>query len=234
MTHYDPPSTPDGPPQRFAAAAIALGAVLAVAVVAHHPALHRAVGGPAAETAAALQALAPANRLVHGGLMAVLGLQMVGFAYFSARLGFRRPAVLAGLVAFAAAAVVMIIPMTLDGFVVADFSVRCAAAAQACGAAETAILGLLGIVIQDLTKVGLAATSVAVLCWSIALLGGKAWAARAVGGLGLVCGLGPLAVLLASRLVLTPHSLAAILLASSLWGLAVAALMVRPSASDPG
>ena len=67
-----------------------------------------------------MAALAGVDRFVHGGLIATLGLQVLGFHLFSARLGWERPTVAAAFMAYVAGVVFMVIAATLDGFVTPD------------------------------------------------------------------------------------------------------------------
>ncbi|HVJ54603.1 MAG TPA: hypothetical protein VM689_19235 [Aliidongia sp.] len=213
-----------------AGAVLAGAALLSLAAILHHPTLQ----GPheAQAAAEAIRSLGPLDRLIHGTLMLVAFIQTVAFARVSARLGFRSAAILAGFSAYAAGSIVLVIPATLDGFVTPDLADRCLAAAD-CGASHAAVTELVGVAIQDFTKVALSALSLATLCWSIGIVGRPGPMPRAVGLVGLVCALAPLAALWLSDLHLRPDNLAIILSAQLVWNIAVAALMLTGAGSFP-
>ena len=199
-------------------------ALLSLLAVVHHPVLPPVHG--AAETTQAIRALAGMDRLVHGSLMALFALQTVGFYYFSAGLGFQRPAALAGFVAYAAGALTMVIPATLDGFVTPDLMEECALA-SGCGAGQDAVIALIAAAIQDFTKIALAATALATLCWGSALIRRPGRVQRAAGFAGLACALAPLTLLALSRIHLGPSNLAVIIAAQLVWNLTAATAMLE-------
>jgi hypothetical protein len=209
--------------ESFAARLLMAAAVLSLVAVLHHPVLPPVHG--AAETVQAIRSLAGMDRLVHGALIVLFALQTVGFYYFSAGLGFRRPVVMAGFVAYAAGALTMIIPATLDGFVTPDLVEECAIAAR-CGDGQGALITLIAVAIQDFTKIALAATSIAILCWGAALIGGAGRVQRVAGLVGLACALAPLTAFAVSRILLVPGNLAVIVAAQLVWNLAAATAML--------
>jgi len=211
------------PAETLAARLLMVTAVLSLVAVLHHPVLPPVHG--AAETAQAIRSLAGMDRLVHGALIVLFALQMVGFYYFSAGLGFRRPMVVAGFVAYAAGALTMIIPATLDGFVTPDLVEECAIAAR-CGDGQGALITLIAVAIQDFTKIALAAISVSTLCWGAVLIGGPGRIQRAAGLVGLACAMAPLAALAVSRIHLVPGNLAVIVAAQLVWNLVAATAML--------
>ena len=102
---------------------MALPAVLSLILVLHHPALHGVQG--ASEVAQEINGMAKLDGVVHGGLMLLYSMQAIGFYLFSSRLGWRRPAAVAGFMAYAASVLLLVIPATLDGFVMPDIIARC-------------------------------------------------------------------------------------------------------------
>ncbi len=215
----------------LAASLIGLTAVATLVLIMHHPVLRGP--GDVAHEAAGIQALASADRMIHGRLMAVMFAQGVGFCLFSARLGLGQPAVVAGLLAFAGSVFVMTIPATLDGFVAPDLADACLASGQRCGAGDAPGFQVVAAMIQDFTKLSLVAAAIATLCWSFALADGKGVARRAAAVVGLACAAIPLWILLSSDLRLVPSSLARIIAAQVVWSLAVAALLVRGVGRGP-
>jgi len=227
MTAQPPTHDPASPGQgagRFGAALLALTGLLTLALVMNHPVLEGR--HDIQSVAVGIQALATADRLVDGLLMAVLGLQAVGSWIFSARLGWRGPAVAAGFLAFAAGAVVMTIPATLDGFVTPDLADACLKLSVGCGGADAGALRLVAVMIQDFTKLALILMAAAAASWGVALLFRPGWLNRMAGIAGLACAAVPAWVLLSSAVYLRPSNLAAIIAAQVVWSLVAAAVLV--------
>jgi hypothetical protein len=225
--------------QRFAAACIGLGTLLALVMVLHHPTLDRSAIHDAADAARDIARLAPLDRLVHGMLMLLYWLQTVGFYYFSRRLGFQRPAVLAGFTAYAAGTLLMAIPATLDGFVTSDLPRLCAL--EACSGSQLPGIEIIAIAIQAFTKIALVATAIATLCWSGALLcwsGALIFPRRGASSLllgivGLASGGVPIALIVFAGIVLTPATLAIMVMSQLVWNLAVAGWLVNDARQQP-
>ena len=219
------PSTPlpRAFPDVFAGAVIGLAAVLAVVMILHHPVVH---GGAGAIMASA-ERLAGVDRVVHGVLIGLMGLLILGFLHLTQRLGFQRPAAAAGFVAFAGGSVLVCIAATFDGFVVPDVAGWCTAPGHVCAGSGTDMLVLISAAIQDFTKISFVAQSIGLICWGIALLTGReGWAGRVVGILGLIGGAAPAVILLGSHIVLSPHSLLMIFGCYGVWYLAAAAWLI--------
>jgi hypothetical protein len=207
--------------QRFAAACIGLGAVLALVMVLHHPTLDRSAIHDAADAARDIERLAPLDRLVHGMLMLLYWLQTVGFYYFSRRLGFQRPAVLAGFTAYAAGVLLMAIPATLDGFVTSDLPRLCAM--EACTGSQLPGIALIAIAIQAFTKIALVATAIATLSWAGALIFPRRGASSLLLGIvGLASGGVPIALIVFAGIVLTPTTLGVMVMSQLVWNLVAA------------
>jgi hypothetical protein len=202
--------------------ALVLSAILSLIAILHHPTLATVQG--AEEAARAIHSLAAMDKLVHGALMAIFSVQAIGFYYFSARLGFDRPAILAGFMAYALGTIILFIPTTLDGFVTPDLNDACMASPN-CGTLPSGVIGLIAIAIQDFTMISLVATSSATLSWSTALVRFPGWMNRAAGCIGFACGVAPLAVFGFFSVYLRPDNLAAIVLAPLIWTLTAGALM---------
>jgi hypothetical protein len=214
----------------LAAGLLALPAVTSCVLLAHHPVLRLRHG--ATDVANGLRAVASMDRLVHGGLMATFALQALGFWLFSARLGWRRPSVAAGFMAYSAGVLLMTIPATLDGFVAPDLAAACSAAPGGCAGGQVDSLRLVALLIQDFSKVALMAISVGTFAWAFALLTGGAGARRGAGLVGLACAVVPAWTLLFSNLYLTPANLVGAFAPTLLWSLVVAVLMMMESQPD--
>lgn len=204
--------------------ALVLSAILSLIAILHHPTLENVQG--AEEAARAIHSLAGMDKLVHGALMVIFSVQAIGFYYFSARLGFDRPAVLVGFMAYAFGVIILFIPTTLDGFVTPDLTDACAASPH-CGTLPSGVIGLIAIAIQDFTKISLVAMSLATLSWSVALVRFPGWMNRAAGCISFACGIAPLAVFGFFSVYLRPDNLAAIILAPLIWTLTAGALMLH-------
>ncbi len=208
----------------MAAALLAIPAVLTLVLILHHPVLHGK--HDVASVAAGIQAHALMDRLVHGGLITVLGIQTLGFYLFSAKLGWRRPAVAGGLIAYTAGVLLMIIPSTLDGFVTPDLASNCLAAAHGCGTLEEGSFRLVAVMIQDFTKLALVVMSTGVLSWSVALLASRDAPKRIAGVVGIICACMPVAILLHSDIYLQAGNLPGMIASQLVWSLLAAALII--------
>jgi hypothetical protein len=215
---------------RFGGALLAVTALLTLILIMHHPVLphHQTM----AETAEGIGASAKMDRIIHGGLMATLGVQVLGFYIFSCRMGVRNPIIAAGFLAFLAGVLVMIIPATLDGFVTPDLTEACLRVQGGCTVTDASVLRFVALAIQDFTKVALVAISLGTACWSMALLTRKGLPSRSAGLIGLICAVIPAAVLLLSPVYLRPGNLAWIIAAQVIWSLVVAGLMIFDRLSD--
>ncbi|HEV2816807.1 MAG TPA: hypothetical protein VGW40_06255 [Allosphingosinicella sp.] len=94
---------------RIAGGALIGAALSSVLAMAHHP------------TSAHAGALGP---IVHGTMIVLLAATAFGFAHFALRRGAGRPAILAGLVAYALSVVVTIGAATINGFIVTALAAR--------------------------------------------------------------------------------------------------------------
>jgi len=219
----EPPIQDDRRIRRFAAGSIGGGALLALLMVLHHPTLDRSSIHDAAQTADAIARLASVDRLVHGLLMLLYGLQMVGFFYLAQRLRFDRPIVVTGFVAFAAGMFLTLIPATLDGFVTADLPALCR---TACAGTDLPGIAVISIAIQDFTRIGLVAFAISSLSWGVALISASGWLPRLVGAIGVAAGAISIGLIVIAGIVLTPATLALIVLSQLVWNLGAAAWLV--------
>ncbi len=223
----------------FAGVIIGLAALLSLALILHHPVLGHT---PTAEAATAgIRKLASLDRLVHGGLIALMALLLLGLLHLTQRLGFERPAAAAGFTFYALGTFMVCIAGVIDGFVISDLGEHCAKPgvdAVACSATALDLLRLCATAVQDFTKVGIVAMAAGIACWGIAFLhrrDPKGLAGVGLGVLGLAAGLIPAAVMILARFRFTPHTLLMVFGAQALWLLAVAAFLIlcrRPAAEE--
>ncbi len=200
--------------------AIATG-IAAVALLANHP------GGQARDFAGVLREEA-ANRVmdaaVHGGFIAVLALQTVCYAIFSARIGFWRATTAAGFVFFAFGVAFLGASMVLDGLVTPAVAAKYLAAPNKLDFARSLFV-LIGTLIGFLMPIGLAFQSAAVACWGWALT--ASGVSRAAGIFGLALGAIVLAALAASFAQPNPYALMGAIAATSVWAVVVGIVLLR-------
>lgn len=161
----------------LAGIALAAAAALSVLAMAHHP------------TGTALAATL--GRLVHGVLMALVLVMLAGFFRFAAMRGLDRFAVALAFALYAAATFANLLAAAINGFVVPALLER--------GAYETNA-ALLWTLNQTFAKAAVFAISAAFGLWGADLLWRGPRAARLLGGLGVVAGLAPAALLAAGIL----------------------------------
>lgn len=172
---------------RNAGGLLVVASLASVLMMAHHPSSgHQLVLG----------------QFVHGAMITIVGVMTLGFIHFARRLGLDRLSVLAGLVAFGIAAFSEIGAATINGFVVTNLVAR--------GVDDHDLFMLAWEANQALARMGVVATGVAFILWSLQLVRRGGWAGKALGGLGVVAGALP-AVLLATG-TMTMHLHGAILI----------------------
>lgn len=185
----------------IALVAAAAGSVLAMA---HHPS-----GGHAG----------PLGGIVHGAMIALIATMAFGFAHFALRRGLARPAILAGLVAFAVSLFGHVGAATINGFVVP------ALAGRGHGAAGHDIFLFAWESNQALARLGVFATGTAFVLWSLDLLRERG-AARWLGAAGLVAGAMPAVLLGGGWIAMNVAGAFLVYAAHAAWTAAVGAWMV--------
>ena len=189
------------------AAGIALigAAALSMLAMAHHPTSLRAgamIG------------------IVHGAMILFVGMMAFGFAQFARRLGLERPAVLAGLTAYAIGAVANVGAATVNGF---------AAPALAAHGASHDAFDALWFLNQALAGVGVVAGGAAYALWAAAL-----WRhSKPVASLGLVAGPLPALLLLGGWIDMHLHWAILVYAAQALWA-ALAGWLLLGGQLTPG
>lgn len=164
---------------RLAGAALMSAAAASAFTMAHHPS--GAHGGAL-------------SQIVHGAMIGLLALQTFGFGHFAVRRGLSRPAILAGLVAFAISLFGHVGAATINGFVVP------AIAARGSGAVSHDIFLFAWESNQALARLGVFATGAAFALWSLDFLRREGLFPRAIGLLGLAAGIMPAALLAAGAI----------------------------------
>jgi hypothetical protein len=207
-------------PARGPALAIAAAAVVSTIFVA----LDRgATGRTPAEILAALAGLLQLKEWVHGVAIAATCAYAFGFSALAARLGMRRPLVLAGLVAYLAGCGALIGATVFDGFVTPHVASDGAVAQPERLAFAYNLVHYLGAVVNDLAKLGWVLQAAGALGLAAALWQG----ARRIALLGVVSGVLILAVIVTAPVFMGMGAILAVLLAQMVWNLAAAVHLWR-------
>jgi hypothetical protein len=195
--------------------------IASVALLANHP------GGEAHSFADVLKNEA-ANQMtdavVHGGFIAILAVQMVVYAMFSARLGFWRTAAMAGFIFFAMGTAFLSASMVLDGLVTPTIAAKYLAAPDKLEFAKS-LFAFVGTMIRFLMPIGLAFQSVAIVAWSFALFTSRT--SRAAGIFGIVAGLAMLGALAVTAAAMNPFALMGSIAGTALWAVVAGLLLMR-------
>jgi hypothetical protein len=198
---------------RPAGIAIALAAIAMIIFMAHHP----LPSAPDTEHfIGELVHEALASAIVHGVLIGMMGLLLLGFTGLSVR---------AGLVAYAAGCVAMTAAALTDGFILPSLAVHYADRLSGDLEIFRASSQLLYLALAAATRLGVFSLSLAVVLWSLELVW-RAGARSAVGTLGLVVGVIPIVLLLMGRLPLNFHGMLAFVVSQAAWYLAIAMQMI--------
>jgi hypothetical protein len=190
--------TDDASGDRAAGIALIGAAVLGMLAMAHHPSNLRA---------------GMLIQVVHGAMILFAGMMAFGFTHFARLRGLGRPAVLAGLVAYAIGNFASIGAAVVNGF---------AAPALAAEGASHDALDILWAVNQALAKLGVVAIGAAYACWSLDL-----WRrSRLVALLGLLAGGVPALLLAGGWIGMHLHAAMLVYGAQFLWAILIGWLLL--------
>ena len=214
----------DDKSERTAGILLLLTALASLALLAAHP-------GETATTFAGVLKEEVANRSVagpvHGGYIAVLVLQIIGYAKLSARLDLRRLLPLAGIVFFAAGTVFLSASLLLDGLVIPALAARYADVPAKIESAR-ALFVFCETAIGFLMPIGLMFQGASIASWGAAL-----WRrSRIAGGIGVLFGLLMLGALTANFARPNPVFLMGSLIAPMLWAFVAAWLLIRRNTAE--
>jgi hypothetical protein len=211
------------PSGRLAGALIILSWLLSVAFMSHHPIIQ---GPGLQEVVADMERQAMADHIVHGALIALVGVLLCGFSCLASRLGLDSFVVRGGLIAYALAAGGMVLAALADGFVTPEFIGRFHGRPTSELEMMKQIMAFCGIGIRVCTRFGVVAMSVAVVLWSVALLRGRG-TVRVVGAFGWFAGAVPLILMSIGLLPMNVHGVLTFMIAQAVWSATVAGLLVR-------
>jgi hypothetical protein len=204
---------------RAAGILLLLAAIASLALFAAHPAETATSFAGVLKEEAANRSMAA---VVHGGYIAVLVLQIIGYTKLSARLDLRRLRCLAGIVLFVAGTVFLSASLLLDGLVIPALAARYADAPAKIEAARTLFV-FCETAMGFLMPIGLAFQGAAIASWGAAL-----WrASRITGTIGVLFGFGMLGALAAN--IARPNPLFAMgsLIVPMLWAFVAAWQLIR-------
>jgi len=211
---------------RLAAALIGCTALIEVVLVTHHPVVSRNDRDPSVPFGG-LAAIMETNLAFHAILMLVVVGQFVGLLLFARRLGLHRPLVLTGILFCGFAAVLLMIAMTFDGFVIYELISRCSASAAGCAEGTADALRLALAIIQGFTKLGFGAQCLGFMALGVAMwrLGGNV---RIAAIAAVIVATAPILMIISGAYV-GPQQLMEILALLAGWGLCVASVLAMES-----
>jgi hypothetical protein len=208
---------------RVAGALLIGGSILEIAAMAHHPSVH---AHDVAAVLVQLQALGALSAWVHGVLIALMLTVFFALTEFAWQRGITRPAIRAGLIAYAAGVVAMMGAALVDGFVKPRVATLGAGLRAADLAITAQLLNLCMLFNQALARLGAIAMSAAIIAWSLDLLL-RAGLERALGVAGMAIGLGCVAALLAGVLQLDVHGMMLVLVLQAAWTIGLGVLLLK-------
>ncbi len=210
-------------PGRASGVVLALGAIVMLVFMALHPTthVHNAPGFLTRNL----------SGIVHGTLIGAMGLLALGLLGFAERLGPHRMAVRAGFIAYAIGTVAHTGAATVNGFIVPGLvGAYAGASPHADHGALTEQLRPLLLLCREVNgsaaRLGVVAMSIAVVLWSLVLVR-RPGAARAIGVLGLICGLIPPVLLAGNLLPMNVQGFRVRVIVQAIWYLAVSVQLIR-------
>lgn len=209
---------------RAAGLAIAISAIASIAAVALDS------GAQGSDPLSILQSMVKireAHQLVHIVAMACIGGLMFGFTVMSQRLGLRRAPVIAGLVAYAAGSMLMLVATIIDGFISTDMAALFVnKSPEAVRSGYWMIQAMAGAALTDIARVAWVCQSMAAVAWACALLRERGLT-RKLGMAGLVSGALPAIAVVAVGSRMTATVVVGILLIQAVWNLTAATYLLR-------
>ncbi|MEC5218171.1 hypothetical protein RCH09_003140 [Actimicrobium sp. GrIS 1.19] len=215
---------------RNAGLVIVLCAIASIAAVALDSS---AQGSDALSILQSMVKLRDAHQLVHIVAMTCVGGLMFGFTVLSQRLGLRRAPVLAGLIAYAAGSMLMLVATTIDGFISTDTAALFATESpEAVRVGYWMIQTMAGVALTDIARVAWVCQSLAAVAWASAMLR-ESGLTRRLGVIGLVSGALPAVAVVAAGQAMTETVVVGILLVQGIWNLTAATYLLRGAQHAP-
>jgi hypothetical protein len=208
---------------RAAGALLIAASIFEIVAMAHHPSVRAA---DAAQAIAQLRAMSAVAAWVHGVLIMLMLVGFFALTEFAWQRGITRPAIRAGLIAYAAGVVAMMGAALVDGFVTPRVAILGAGLRAADLSITGQLLDLCMLFNQALARLGAVAMSVGITAWSVDLVRG-AGTERALGVFGVAIGLGSAGALILGALQLDVHGMMLVLLLQVIWTTGVGVLLLR-------
>jgi hypothetical protein len=199
-------------------AALIVGTVSGLVTMALHPSGHQLM--------ADYDRIAPLAVAVHVLALAGMPITFLGALGLTRRLSSETAT--AALVAYGFATVAAMSAAVASGLIAPHVAGWTLQAAMEDRGACRALLRYNGEINQAFAKVFVAASSVAILLWSLAILAARTFA-RAAGILGCLIGALALIGILSGSLRLDVHGFGLVVLAQGIWTLLVGVLLIRPA-----
>jgi hypothetical protein len=208
-------------PARAAGITIIVAALLSIGFMLYHPRVH--AHGMSEFVVAVRQELL-LNGVVHGTLIALMGVLAAGFSVVTTRLDsvWARTA----LAAYALGVVSGMAAASINGLIVPEFILHYEGKSESVLEALRPILSFCHSANQVCSRMWVVASAIALVFWSIALAQ-RSEAARTVGVLGIMLGLAPLVALAIGYLPMDIHGVLAFIVTQTIWSIAVGVLLIR-------
>ncbi len=208
---------------RLAGILLAAGALIMLAFMAMHPAIHSHHPDEFFEEMKRKSLL---SAVVNGSLIADMVLVLIGLLGLVDGLRWRSVLARAGLISYSLGMIGHTAAATINGFVISGLTALYARHGTEALASLTPLLALCREGNGAAARLGVFAMSAAIAIWSLALLR-RPGATRAVGVLGLLCGIAlPIAMAL-GHLPMDVHGFTLRIIVQSVWYLAVAVQLIR-------
>jgi hypothetical protein len=200
--------------------ALVLGSIAMVGMMAFHPTGRDLYTGHFAD----------GMKWVHLVALANAGLLLFGFIGLSHRLGFARTDVIAAACAYLLAIMTVMTPIAISAFVMPSLESQLIAAKAVADTNKLASLMSLfsfcGMLIQAFVNVFVITASTAMLFWSIAMLRTQRFA-KWLGFTGVLIASALIITLLAGHLRMSVHGFGTAMLATAIWNISAAIVMIR-------
>lgn len=200
--------------------ALILSAVGMIATGAFHPTGHQLLASPEAIAHVGLM-----NKIVHGMALGSVWLSFFGVVGLSRRLGLQRLDVTAALVAFAMGVMALTCAAVTDGIVATELAKGFIGADEATRNSVLQLLRLCGLIASSMSRFDVAAVSVAMLFWSVAMM--RTGFSRALSWAGVIIGVVGLLALFSGHLRMNVHDLIAMVLGQGIWTVWTGVVMIR-------
>lgn len=209
---------------------ILLSAIASIAAVA----LDRMAGGhDPLSFLQSMVSIAPWHAGVHVVAQACIGGFMFGFTVLARRLGLARAPVLAGLVAYGAGSMLMLVATIVDGFISTDIAALFVGKSpEAVRFGYWLVAAIEGVALTDIARVAWVCQSIAALAWAWAMLA-EGGLARKLGVAGLLSGALPAIAVFAAGAHMTERVVVGILLAQAAWNLVAAVFLFSGTKAAP-